>query len=175
MAALDRRLPAILKGADHPNDLAERLDLAQMCYNKKLHAAAARFRAEALKEDPKLGEDRRAQHPYNAACSAALAAAGQSKDEPPLDLEAKATLRIRARDWLRAELAAWSKLLQSGAPSARPTIVFTMRHWQKDIDLAGVRDADALAKFPGAERRDWLALWGEVDALIRRAGDAKPQ
>jgi eukaryotic-like serine/threonine-protein kinase len=174
LAALEARLPAILKGNDRPKDVAERLDLAQMCYNKKLFAAAARYWGEALDEDSKVGNDRRLQHRYNAACSAALTASGQSKDEPPLDVGAKASLRIRARDWLRAELAAWSRLLQSGPPTARPTIVFTMQHWRRDVDLAAVRDAAALAKVPEAERKEWQAIWEEVDALIRKASDAKP-
>ena len=34
---------------------------------------------------------------------------------------------------------------------------------------------DALAKLPEAERKDWLALWDEVDALIRKAGETKPR
>ena len=80
LAALDRRLPVILKGADHPNGVVERLDLAKMCYDKKRYAASARFWSEALEADPKLGDDRRAQHRYNAACSAVLAAAGQEQE-----------------------------------------------------------------------------------------------
>ena len=44
-----------------------------MCYDTKHHAAAARFWAEALAADPKLGDDRQAGHRYNAACAAALA------------------------------------------------------------------------------------------------------
>ena len=76
MAAMAGRLPALLKGEDRPRDDAERLALAQMCYDTKRHAAAARFWAEALHADPKLGDDRRNGHRYNAACAAALAAAG---------------------------------------------------------------------------------------------------
>jgi hypothetical protein len=30
-------------------------------------------------------------------------------------------------------------------------------------DLAGVRDADAHAKLPEAERKAWQALWADVD------------
>ena len=58
----------------------------------------------------KLGDDRLTQHCYNAARAAALAAAGQGQDEPPLDEAAKAKLRRQALDWLKAELTAWSKL-----------------------------------------------------------------
>jgi hypothetical protein len=43
-----------------------------------------------------------------------------------------------------------------------------LRHWQTDADLAGVRDADALAALPESERAAWRALWTRVDALLAR-------
>jgi eukaryotic-like serine/threonine-protein kinase len=175
LAALDRRLPAILKGADQPKNVAERLDLAQICYNKRIYAASARFWSEALEADTKLGDDRGAQNRYNAACSAALAASGHGKDETPPDDAAKVVLRRRAIQWLKAELAAWSKILASGPPQDRAVVLRIMQHWRKDSDLAALRNPDALAKLPEAEREDWLALWDEVDALIRKAGEAKPR
>ena len=76
-AALARRLPALLKGEDRPKDVAERLALAQICHDTGRFAAAARFWARALAEDPKLGDDRQTQHRYNAACDAALVASGR--------------------------------------------------------------------------------------------------
>jgi hypothetical protein len=45
----------------------------------------------------------------------------------------------------------------------------TLRHWQQDSDLAGVRDKGALAKLPAAERDAWRKLWADVDALLKRA------
>ena len=162
-------LPAILRGEDKPNDNAERLAFAQMAYDRKHFAAAARLWAEALASDPKLGDDRQTQHRYNAACAAALAAAGQGKDEPPPDDAAKAKLRQQALDWLKAELAAWTKLLESGPPQARPAIVQTLEHWKQDTDLAGIRDADGLAKLPADEQKAWRTLWADVDSLLKRA------
>src|SRR5262249_29641769 len=82
LAALAGRLAAITKGDAGPRDNADRLALAQMCYDTKRHAAAARFWADALAADPKLGDDRAAGHRYNAACSAALAASGAGVDDP---------------------------------------------------------------------------------------------
>ncbi len=163
------RLPALLKGDERPKDNAERLALAQMCSDTKRHAAAARFWAEALDADPKLGDDRQAGHRYNAACAASLAAAGQGKDDPSPDEAARAKLRGQAMGWLKAELAAWTKILESGPPQARPFIAQTLNHWKQDTDLAGIRDAEALAKLPEAERKDWQALWAEVDALLKTA------
>lgn len=48
-------------------------------------------------------------------------------------------------------------------------IAQTMRHWKADTDLIGVRDAEALAKLPEAERTSWRTLWVEVDGLLTRA------
>ena len=168
--ALSKRLPALLRGEDKPGDNAERLAFAQMAYDRKHFAAAARLWAEALESDPKLGDDRQAEHRYNAACAAALAAAGQARDEPPPDDAAKAKLRRQALDWLRAELATWTKLLETGPPQARPGVGQALDHWKQDTDLAGIRDADALARLPADEQEAWRSLWAEVDALRKRAG-----
>jgi hypothetical protein len=42
-----------------------------------------------------------------------------------------------------------------------------LRHWQKDTDLAGVREQRALAKLPDAERKQWQQFWGEVEEVLR--------
>jgi tetratricopeptide (TPR) repeat protein/precorrin-6B methylase 2 len=175
LAAMAERLPSLLKGDERPKDNADRLAVALMCYDTKRPAAAARFWADALQADPKLGDDRRAGHCYNAACAASLAAAGQGKNDPSPDEAARARLREQAMGWLKAELAAWTKLLESGPPQARPTIAKTLDHWRQDTDLVAIRDADALAKLPEAERQDWQALWAEVDALIARARGGSPK
>ena len=48
-------------------------------------------------------------------------------------------------------------------------IVQTLQHWKVDTDLAGGRDPDALARLPEPQRKDWQALWAQVDELLRRA------
>jgi tetratricopeptide (TPR) repeat protein len=169
-AELAERLAALLKGDGRPRDNAERLAFAQMCYDTKHYTAAARLWAEALEADPNLAADRQAGHCYNAACAAALAAAGQGKDDPPPDDAAKAKLRSQALNWLKAERDAWSKVLDSGPPQARPVVVQTLKHWKEDPDLAGVRGTEALVKLPDDERTAWEALWADVDALLTKAG-----
>ena len=44
-----------------------------------------------------------------------------------------------------------------------------MRHWQKDTDLAGIRDAAALAKLPADEQKAFTQLWADVGALLKKA------
>ena len=124
--------------------------------------------------DPKLGDDRQDRHRYNAACAAALAGCGQGTDDPKPDDAARAGLRGQALDWLKAERAAWAKVLDVGGPQSRPLVQQTLQHWQADTDLAGVRDADALAKLPESERDAWRSLWAEVDALLARARGGRP-
>jgi hypothetical protein len=49
-----------------------------------------------------------------------------------------------------------------------------LRHWQQDGDLAGLRDAAALAKLPAEERAACERLWADVAALLKKAeGEAK--
>ena len=174
MIALDSRLPAILKRTDRPKDTTERLAFAQMAYGRGLHAGAARLWAEALTADPKLGDDRQVQHRYNAACAAALAGCGEGKDDPAPDDGAKARLRRQAFDWLKSEISAWSKALESIPPQNRPVVRHTLDHWRQDRDLAGVRDPAALDRLPEPERADWQELWSEVEALRARAAVSAP-
>jgi hypothetical protein len=50
--------------------------------------------------------------------------------------------------WLRADLAAWRKQLESDEAKVRPAVQKRMQHWLRDTDLAGVRGPEALAKLP---------------------------
>jgi serine/threonine-protein kinase len=168
-ASLAARLPAVLAGKAKPVDATETLGFAQLCYEKKLHGAAARLWAEVFQAQPKLADDMQAQHRYNAACAAALAGCGQGKDEPPPDEATKARWRKQAPEWLRADLAAWSKLLASSPPETRQSIPQTLQHWKADPDLAGLRDEAALARLPADEQNALRALWAEVDALLAKA------
>src|SRR5262249_49728163 len=144
----------------------ERLGFAQLCYERGFYLAAARLFGEALAADPGLGDNRENQPRYNAACSAALAAAGRAKDGASLDEAARSRLRAQALEALRGGLGPWA-LLVGARPGARPLEVKWMRHWLGDTDLTGVRDPDALAKLPPGEQAAWKALWDEVASRAR--------
>ncbi len=45
----------------------------------------------------------------------------------------------------------------------------TLSHWQKDTDLAGIRDAATLAKLPAHEQKAFTQLWADVAALLQKA------
>jgi hypothetical protein len=162
----------VLKGDDRPADAAEGMELAQMAYDSRHFAAAARLFAGAMEAESKLAADRQAQPAYNAACSAALAAAGQGEDDPKPDEAARAKLRKQALGWLQSELAAWAKFLDSAPPQARTVVGQTLKHWKEDADLVSVRAPEALAKLPEPEREKWKALWADVDRMIDVAAKA---
>jgi serine/threonine-protein kinase len=170
MVALDKKLPAVLKGEAQPADNAERLTLAQMCSGRAWHSAAARLWADAFADDPKRAGDLNAQHRYNAACAAALAGAGHAKDDPPPEDAARAKLRQQALAWLRADLAAYAQLLEGADPKAPALVRQRLDHWQKDADFRGVRGDGALAQLPEAERQSWRDLWADVAALLKKTG-----
>jgi tetratricopeptide (TPR) repeat protein len=164
---LDEQLPAMLRGEVRPANSAEMLALAQLCQlHKQLHAAATRFYADAFAAEPKLAADLQQWHRYNAACSAALAAAGQGKDADKLDAKERLRLRRQALDWLRADLDAWSKRPATTAPKDREAIRKVLERWQQDTDLASVRDDKPLAALAADERDAWKKLWADLNALL---------
>jgi serine/threonine protein kinase/Flp pilus assembly protein TadD len=171
MARLDVCLPRILEGKDQPKDAAERLAFAWLCQqpSKKRYAAAVRFYSEAFVDKPQLADDLSTQHRYNAACAAALAGCGQGEDADKLDAKGRTHLRQQALDWLRADLKAYRQAIAKSAGKAGPVIAQRIQHWLQDADFAGVRGAEALAKLPEGERKEWQKLWEEVEALRQPA------
>jgi tetratricopeptide (TPR) repeat protein/serine/threonine protein kinase len=169
LVELDGRLPGLLAGTTAPASPGEGIELAGLCTLKRLNRGAARFYDQALAAEPKLADDLRAGHRYNAACAAALAGCGRGKDAGKLKERERIRLRRQALTWLRADLAAWQKLLGKEPDRARTPIQQQMRHWQHDNDFAGVRGPEALAGLPEAERQEWQKLWDDVEALRRQA------
>jgi serine/threonine protein kinase/Flp pilus assembly protein TadD len=171
---LDRRLPAILSGSQQPRDATEGIGFAELCQMpcKKRYLAAHRFYEQAFAADPKLTGDQPSDARYNAACAAALAGCGQGKDADQTDDKERVRLRRQALDWLRADLAAYRKLLAKEPDKIGPVVNERMQQWLADKDFAHVRGSEALDKLPEAERREWQKLWSEVDELRQKV--AKP-
>jgi serine/threonine-protein kinase len=161
---LESKLPAILRGEAEPANAVEGLTLADLCRQpyKRLHAAAFRFAADAFATDPKLAADLQRQHRYNAACSAALAAAGQGEDARLLPDKVAFRLRRQALDWLKDDLAAYAKVAEPDQPAVKQAVHQRLQHWQQDPDFASIRDPEALARLPEAERQAWQQLWTDV-------------
>jgi hypothetical protein len=168
LATLEALWPAVRSGRP-PRDNEERLFFADLAYHRKHFATAARLWVEAFASDAKLMDDRQAAHAYDAARAAVLTAAGKGIDDPPSDDAAKAKFRARALDLLKAELYAWSRVLDKEPTKSRPLVSRTLELWRADPDLTSVRDADALARLPEEDQQSWRAFWSDVDALLRKS------
>jgi tetratricopeptide (TPR) repeat protein/serine/threonine protein kinase len=169
---LDRQLTACLAGKDCPAAPKERLELARFCgYYRERPRTALRFCLEAFKDEPGLADDLEANHRYNAACFAVLAAAGKEKEAGKLADRERADLRQKALAWLRADLTGYANLLEhrkDGLPLVRRRLAL----WLTDADLASVREPASLAALPGPEGPAWRSFWVEVVALHKRAAKA---
>jgi hypothetical protein len=81
-------------------------------------------------------------------------------------------LRRHVLDWLNAELAVWSKLLDTANAGQRGAIAQTLQPWKQDTDLAGIRDTQELAKFSDEERAGFQQLWNGIKELLTKVAKA---
>jgi tetratricopeptide (TPR) repeat protein len=166
LIALESRLPSFLKGEAQPADVDECLVLALLCRCKRRYDSAARFYAVAFAKEPRLADDPRAGHGYEAACAAALASRGHGEAVPNAEDPERARLRRQAHDWLQSDLDYWTRLAQSGKAKDRALAKQALQRWQTGTDLAGVRDQDTLEQLPPEERTAWAQLWQNVQAVL---------
>ena len=150
-------LPALLRGEAAPADAVQAVLFADFCGRyKRLYATAAQFYSDAFAAEPRLAEDRPSPVRYHAACAAALAACGKGEDAATTtDAKERGRWHKQARDWLRANLVLWRKVANGANPQGRAAMAQALQYWQADADLAGVRDADGLAKLPADEQDAW--------------------
>jgi eukaryotic-like serine/threonine-protein kinase len=167
--ALRPRLPGVLAGDDRPTGADETVTFAQLARDEGRCADAVRLWAAAMSGDAKLADDRANQHRYNAACAAALAGSGRSKDDPALGETERAKLREEALSWLKAERTIWAAVLETDPAQVGPVVVQALQDWRTNRDLASVREPDDLAKLPSAEQASWRTMWADVDSLLKKA------
>ncbi len=183
-------LRAFLKRDYQPHDNDERLALLGICQFQGRWHAAAQLYAAAFAADPALVEeftaacfalaargDRSAvgrveelaaECRFPAARCAALAGCGLCEDGVKLSEAEQTRRRKQARDWLRADLGLWTKLLNGISPAGRDLAKTMLRRWQVDPGLAGLREPSALETLSADERTECLALWQEVGAVLDR-------
>jgi tetratricopeptide (TPR) repeat protein len=175
LVALEQKLPAILRGEVTPADAREQLELAELCHSyKQRFAAAARFYAAALVDQPLLAIDVSGGRRYNAACAAALASAGRGLDAGDLTDVERADFRRKALGWLQMDLAVWSLAIKI-SPQSAGAVLKKLQHWQTDPDLADVREDAALGGLPSDEQKHWQRFWADVSALVSRQGNKSAQ
>jgi tetratricopeptide (TPR) repeat protein/tRNA A-37 threonylcarbamoyl transferase component Bud32 len=169
MLALEKRLSLVLEGKE-ATAAGELLKMVVMCQEyKRRYPTAVRLYQDAFKVDASLADDGTKQHRYNAACAAALAAAGNGEEAAKLVAEEKANFREMARNWLQAELDLVRKKLKRGE---LPVVIETedrLVRWQRDADLADVRDIGKLNGLSESQRKPWRALWADVAGVVKEA------
>ena len=164
----EETLPDALKGKAEPRAAAALLALGRLCRRfRHQHAAAARFYAAAFTADPHLAADLRSEHRHAAACSAVLAGAGAEAEGAGVADRERSRLRSEALAWLRADLAAWTRVAAT-SPAARTHVHKLLASWQHDRQLTAVRDAPHLDRLSEEERTAWLRFWYDVVALLHK-------
>ncbi|HYT92159.1 MAG TPA: tetratricopeptide repeat protein, partial [Gemmataceae bacterium] len=169
LLALEGKLNAYLDKGDTPTQPQELLPLIDLCrVYKQYHATAAKLHALAFAAQPALAETLNQGHRYQAARSAALAAAGQGRDPGKLTAEEKTELRVQALTWLQADLLQWNNRLQARDLKALPGLLTRLPAWQQETALAALRDLKERARLPADEQQDWAKLWADVDQLMKQ-------
>jgi serine/threonine-protein kinase len=161
-------LAAFLDGKYQPQDNDERLALLGACQFLNRSRAMARLYADAFAAAPSLAGDLIAGHRYNAARTAAQAGCGHGKDALGLGEAEGKKWRDQARQWLRADLAARARALDAGSTATRAANRLALTRWRYEPDLACVREPAELDKLAADERKEYLALWEEVAAVLAR-------
>jgi serine/threonine protein kinase len=134
---------------------------------------AVRIYTTAFAEQPQLADDLELR--FDAACAAVLLAGCiEAKDADASEDKERGRLRRQALEWLRADLAAYRRLLEKEPDRVGPFVRKMMRQLQQAPALASVRDPDALAKLPEAEREAWRKLW-RTSRIPRRGHKTRPR
>lgn len=168
-AALAPNLENALTDVTRITDNSDRLGYALVCYYRGEYAAGVALYQEAFRQDPQIAEDFGNGHRYTAALMAVLAADKQSDTADEQDESQLSRWREQARVWLRAELDAVTRFMQSGDARHARAAASRMQFWQIDEELSSVRDAEGSSTLPAAQRSEWERFWNDVKSVEREA------
>ena len=82
-------------------------------------------------------------------------------------------MRKQARNWLRLDLAAWAKKVDTGTEADRIQARKTLAPGGTTPTWLGCADAETLERLTPSDRQEFLALWQDIAALLRRAQTSK--
>ena len=156
-AAWEPKLPAVLRGEIQPTTGKEFVELATYCATfEKKFALATRFVQEAIQADFLVLENWYQVAKF--AGWAIQASAGQGADASTLPLIVREQYRRQAIQWLHETIRRQTKESVAG-------LGFYLNGLR---DYAPVRDKEALAQLPAAERVEWEKLWVEITPVIKK-------
>jgi serine/threonine-protein kinase len=172
LMALEPRLPAVMSGCEAPANAEEAASFARLAYAQNRPEVAARLWAQAFAASPDLASDLVAMNRFQAARAAVRAGTEGAGEPTDSEADSRAKWRRQAVQWLHADLAASTAILDSGTPSQRAAVARRLSRWQTDPALAPIRDEPALSALLEGERRSLRALWDGVRAA--RSANAVP-
>ncbi len=167
LVQLESSLDAVLAG-DAEAPPADLMTLADLAFRRGRYADQAHLAGAAFAAAPALAA--RPGNRYNAACAAALAAAGRGTLPDDFGPDRRSALWTQAVAWLEADLAAWRERLEKGTAGA--TIRAWVLRYRRATPLAPLRSIDSIdtgSALPEAIRTRCEALWRGFDALAEQA------
>jgi tetratricopeptide (TPR) repeat protein len=163
---LDDKFEAILAGEVKLTRADEMIKFVGLCLAKKYFVAGARFSREAFAADATLADNLRLSYRHLAAAAAALASSGQGRDAGTLDEAERAAWRKQALEWLHADLDGLRKEWERNRAQLRTIVQQALQAWQRDPDLAGVREPAVLKKMTEPEQKACRKFWADVETLL---------
>ncbi|MFT5049653.1 MAG: tetratricopeptide (TPR) repeat protein [Chlamydiales bacterium] len=165
LVVAQRRLEAVVQGAEAPKEPEALLQLASMAQNKGLNTTSARLYADAIERAPEGADGPLSLDRFQAACAAVQAGSGIGDEGAAMPAQERARWRSTGLDWLERELV--SLLEQNGAGRlSDEDLRGVLARWRREPALAGIRDQSELARRAGPERESCLGFWAGVDGLL---------
>ena len=143
---------------------AEKIEFGNLCTMKSMYGAAAEFFRDAHSDQP-------GNTSFTSIRVAVLAGCGKGRDAESLDDTARARWRQQALDWVKADLTVWKGRLKNSKAEQRVFVRRVLSNWLSHSDLEAVRNAEALKRFPKAEREAWSQVWADVRAVLNDEGE----
>ena len=165
LVALEPRLTAVMKGCEAPANAEEAASFARLAFARDQPEAAARLWTGAFAASPDLAADLVAMNRFQAARAAARAGTEGVGELAESGAESRAKWRRQAVEWLRADLAASTAILDSGTAPRRAGVVRRLSRWQVDPALASIRDEPTLSELPEPERRSLREFWDGIQSV----------
>jgi len=147
-------------------DRSELIVLGMRAYELHLFHLSAGFYRHAVGDPSAKLDQQVAEAAYMAACSALLAAADETLDEPILGQSEPRQLRNEALIWLQQALDFWADELDRSSEGRRTRILEALEDWLHDSDLQSIREPEGLEELELAEQQSWIEFWDRVKQML---------
>ena len=168
---LVQKLPSVINGKRKAG-ADELVELAKLCgsYLNRFSDSATLYDS-AFKLRPSLANSTFQLRRTDAACAAAMAAAGKDVTVALKNKKTAQQWRNLALSWLQLDLAALQRVQR-----LMPAILVGKQlredvgRYLQDVNLEVVRNPKYLQKLPDPERKEWHSFWSNVRSLASKVG-----